>query len=256
MDELPKYAQFADELADVARGIARELFRSDFGVDIKDDATPVTIADRQIESALRDRIASAWPEHGMLGEEHGEHRIDAEWVWVIDPIDGTKAFASGKPLFGTLISLAHRGRPVLGVIETPALEERWSASEGGPALFHGKSCRVRAPRGLRDAVGYFGTPSTFEGAGAPALTLAERVQWTNWQCDCYAYGLLASGHVDLVVEHDLTPYDFAALVPVIEAAGGVVVDWSGEPLTLQSDGSIVAATCPALAAEARAVLRP
>lgn len=236
---------FAESLADVARPIAVRHFRSLGGVDQKQDRTPVTQADRAIERALRERIAAAFPAHGVFGEEEGEDRIDAEFLWVIDPIDGTKAFASGNPLFGTLVGLMHRGVPVLGVLDAPALGERWTAAAGLGARHQGRPIRVRAARPLADAVLYCTTPDALlDDVGFRSVR--QQVQWTSYGADCIAYGLVAMGGADLVVDRGLKPYDWCALAPILGEAGGALVDWRGRPLGLHSDGAVVAASCPGL----------
>lgn len=249
-----EHVDLALELADRARAVLRARFRTPVDEELKDDATPVTAVDREVEELLRERIRRAFPGHGILGEEHGAEGLDAEHVWVLDPIDGTKAFASGKPLFGSLIALVERGRPTVGVIECPATEERWlgvdpSPGSGGSvaagAWHDGAPCRVRAPRGLADAVLYT-IPLDLPGYRA----LRDGTRWTVHDADCYAYGLLASGTVDVVVESGLAPYDCCALAPVVRGAGGTIREWSGRGVGLVSDGTLVAASTPELATEA------
>jgi inositol-phosphate phosphatase/L-galactose 1-phosphate phosphatase/histidinol-phosphatase len=146
-----EFEALAHRLADRAGEIQRRYFRTSVAVDTKADASPVTIADREAEAAMRDLIAAAYPHHGILGEEHGQDRIDAEFVWVLDPIDGTKSFITGRPLFGTLIALAHRGRPVMGMIDQSILRERWIGSHGTSSAWNGRPIRVRACPRLEDA---------------------------------------------------------------------------------------------------------
>ncbi len=261
MSELAVLRAFAERLADRARPIARRYFRAEaatLGLVDKADATPVTAADLEIEHALRDMIAEAYPEHGVLGEEHGAWHADAPWQWVIDPIDGTRAFAAGKPQFGTLIALAHRGVPVLGVIDQPITAERWLGVRGEGAWFNGVPVRTRAhPPRLADAVVFITMPEQFVGPGAEAFArLRGACKGVAYGGDCYNYALVAGGHIDLVVEMGLKTVDFAALVNPIEEAGGVAVDWAGKALTLASDGSIVAAASRALADDVLRVLRP
>jgi histidinol phosphatase-like enzyme (inositol monophosphatase family) len=236
---LPEFLAFAQDLADLARGIALQHFRSLGAVDTKDDRTPVTEADRRIEDRLRAAIAARFPAHGVLGEEQGPTRPEAEWLWVLDPIDGTKAFASGNPLFGTLIGLMRGGRPVLGVMEAPALGERWAAADGLGATHQGRPIRARAGRGLADAVLYCTTPEACAGTGFDALR--GRVRWTSYGADCIAYGLLAMGCADFVVDRGLKVHDWCALVPILREAGAVLVDWDGGELRLDADGAVVAA---------------
>jgi inositol-phosphate phosphatase/L-galactose 1-phosphate phosphatase/histidinol-phosphatase len=229
------------ELAALARPIVLEHFRTPLAVDTKPDQSPVTIADRNAEAAMRAAIARAFPDHGVIGEEFGSERTDAEFVWVLDPIDGTKSFITGKPLFGTLIALAERGRPVVGVIDMPALDECWWGADDRGALMDGKPVRSRACGDLAQAMLYATTPQMFRGADAAAFArLAGAVRHTLYGADCYASALLAGGWNDLVVEASLQAYDFCALVPVVEGAGGVMTDWQGRPLTIASDGRVVA----------------
>jgi inositol-phosphate phosphatase/L-galactose 1-phosphate phosphatase/histidinol-phosphatase len=232
----------AERLADAARPIVMGYFESGVTAEAKADDSPVTAADRQAESAMRAILAAECPDHGILGEEHGRHNTDAEYVWVLDPIDGTVGFATGKPLFGTLIALCRNGAPILGIIDAPAVNERWIGVKGQPTTHNGAAVATRRCAELKDAWLYATTPDMFEGASAHAFQrLSDLIRRRAFGADCYAYGLLASGRVDLVVEADLQPYDYCALVPVIEGAGGVITDWSGGALTLSSDGRVCAA---------------
>ncbi len=243
----PRFVQLANELADAARPIAARYFRTGVTVDDKSDLSPVTIADREAETAMRELLTREVPDHGVFGEEHGAVRTDAEYVWVLDPIDGTKAFITGLPLFGTLIGLFHKGKPVLGIIDQPILQERWLGVDGERSTLNGKPISVRACAGIASAYMYSTAPSMFAGGHArPHQALTEKVKLFRWGGDCYAYGLLAAGHVDLVVEADLKLYDYAALIPVITGAGGVMTDWKGKALDMQSDGAVVAAGDPAV----------
>jgi histidinol phosphatase-like enzyme (inositol monophosphatase family) len=245
----------AHRLADAARPIVRRYFRSRLTVDDKTDASPVTVADREAESAMRTLLTAHVPQHGVFGEEHGAVRTDAEYVWVLDPIDGTKAFITGLPIFGTLIALLHRGRPVMGIIDQPILGERWLGIDGERSTFNGQPIGVRACCDLGQAYMYSTAPIMFSGAMEQRhADLTQRVKLFRWGGDCYAYGLLAAGHVDLVVENSLKLYDFAALVPVIKGAGGLITDWLGRELDMHSDGSVLAAGDAALHRQAADVL--
>jgi len=238
----PHWVQLAHRLADAARPIAARYFRTPVAVDDKIDQSPVTIADREAETAMRELLTAHVPAHGVFGEEHGAVRTDAEYVWVLDPIDGTKAFITGLPIFGTLIALLHRGRPVLGIIDQPILQERWLGVAGERSTLNGKPISTRACGALANAYMYSTAPGMFPDTYAkPHAALTEKVKLFRWGGDCYAYGLLASGHVDLVVEASLKLYDFAALVPVIKGAGGLITDWRGNELDMNSDGSVLAA---------------
>ena len=245
----------ANSLADAARPIAARYFRTPVTVDDKSDRSPVTIADREAETAMRTLLAKQVPAHGVFGEEHGAERTDAEYVWVLDPIDGTKAFITGLPIFGTLIALLHRGVPVLGVIDQPILKERWIGAAGRPSTLNGQPIKVRACASLDKAYMYSTAPLMFPGPIAKRHeSLAEQVKLFRWGGDCYAYGLLAAGHVDLVVENSLKLYDFAALVPVIKGAGGLITDWKGRELDMHSDGSVLAAGDPTIHRAASKIL--
>ncbi len=245
----------ANSLADAARPIAARYFRTPVTVDDKADQSPVTIADREAETAMRTLLDNRVPQHGVFGEEHGAVRTDAEFVWVLDPIDGTKAFITGLPIFGTLIALLHRGVPVLGIIDQPISKERWVGVVGQGSTLNGRPIKVRACPGLDKAYMYSTAPQMFDGATAGRhQALAEKTKLFRWGGDCYAYGLLAAGHVDLVVENSLKLYDFAALVPVIKGAGGLITDWRGRDLDMHSDGSVIAAGDPAILTAARQIL--
>jgi inositol-phosphate phosphatase/L-galactose 1-phosphate phosphatase/histidinol-phosphatase len=238
----PTYIALANQMADRAAAIILSYFRQKLTVEDKQDASPVTIADRESEEAMRRLIAQHAPDHGILGEEFGPERTDAEWVWVLDPIDGTKAFITGKPSFGTLIALLHEGVPVLGIIDQPVLRERWLGLSGRPSQLNGTAIACRPCPDIAQAALYATTPDMFRGADAARFErVRSAVKLVRFGADCYAAGLLALGFVDLMVEASLKPYDYMALVPVIEGAGGVVTDWQGGQLGLGSDGRIVAA---------------
>ena len=174
--------------------------------------TPVTAADRAAEAAMRGLIESRFPDHGIVGEEYGRVREDAEFVWVLDPIDGTKSFISGVPLFGTLIALTRAGRPILGIIDQPISRERWVGAAGGRSTLNGAAIRCRVSPGLDDATLFATTPEMFRGPDAAGFArVSAAVKLTRFGADCYAYGLLAAGFVDLVLEASLKPYDFCAM---------------------------------------------
>jgi inositol-phosphate phosphatase/L-galactose 1-phosphate phosphatase/histidinol-phosphatase len=245
----------AGALADAAGEVIRRYFRQTIAIDDKSDLSPVTIADREAEAAMRRLIEAHFPEHGIIGEEHGRVRAEAPYVWVLDPIDGTKSFISGIPLFGTLIALTFEGRPVLGVVDQPISRERWIGAAGRPSTLNGQPIRTRRCHDLAAATLYCTAPEMFEGADAAAFArLRAAVKLARYGADCYAYAILASGFIDLVVECSLKPYDFSALVPVIEGAGGVLTDWQGGALDLQAEGRVIACGDPALAPAARALL--
>jgi inositol-phosphate phosphatase / L-galactose 1-phosphate phosphatase / histidinol-phosphatase len=250
------YLAFAHELADRAGEVLRRYYRTPVTVDYKADESPVTIADREAERVMRDLIRSRFPEHGIEGEEFASEHGEAELVWNLDPIDGTKAFLSGRPTFGTLISLLRRGTPVLGLIDQCISHERWVGAFDAPSTFNGAAIRVRPCPDLAHAVLSTTSPQMFRTAEEQAAfaQVAQAVRVTVYGGDCYAYGLLAMGFTDLVVEADLDLHDFAALVPVIEGAGGVITDWRGQALDRDSEGRVLAAGDHRVHAQALALL--
>ncbi|MBM3949913.1 MAG: histidinol phosphate phosphatase [Rhodospirillales bacterium] len=225
-------------------------------IDDKADSSPVTVADRECEWALRAVVAEEQPGHGVVGEEMASTRADAEWVWVIDPIDGTKSFVTGKPLFGTLIALLRQGRPILGIIDHPAIDVRYLGIAGRPTTRNGEVVRVRSCDALKDAWLYATTPEMFRpGAEADAFArLKKKVKHPVFGAECLAYGLLAEGFVDLVCEATMKPVDYLPLVAVVEGAGGIITDWRGRPLGLDSEGQVLAAGDRRRHAEAMAAL--
>ena len=258
MADPAEFLAVAEEAADLAGRVIRPLFRSALLVEAKGDASPVTEADRAAERAIRDLLAARLPSHGVIGEEYGEDRPDAEWAWVLDPIDGTRAFVTGRPLFGTLIGLLHRGVPVLGLIDQPVTGERWIGVAGRPTRLVspiGGVAGCRPCASLDQAELSCTSPDMFDAATAPRFAaLKGEARRTTWGGDCIAYGLLAIGLVDVVVDATMKPWDWAALVPVIEGAGGRCTDWAGRPLRLDGDGSVLAVGDPALLPAASAIL--
>lgn len=233
---------FAERLADAAGEVIRPCYRAFGTVEHKADDSPVTRADREAEAAMRDLIRAHYPDHGILGEEYGDDRADAEFVWCLDPIDGTKSFVIGRPLFGTLVSLLHAGRPVVGIIDQCILRERWIGIVGEASAWNGRPIRTRACTCLADAVLSVTSPMMFDAGERTVFSrLEETVRLPMYGGDCYAYGLLAMGFVDVIAEAGLDVHDFAALVPVIEGAGGIMTDWRGAALELGSGGRVLAA---------------
>jgi inositol-phosphate phosphatase / L-galactose 1-phosphate phosphatase / histidinol-phosphatase len=237
------FADLAERLADAAGAVARRYFRTPVAVDDKADASPVTIADREAERAIRLILGQERPQDGVVGEEFGVERPDAEWVWVIDPIDGTKSFIAGRPIFGTLVALLRHGEPVLGIIDQPIINDRWVGVAGRGTTHNGAPARVRAcAGGLAAATLATTSPDLFPPDDRPRFRrAADAAKIPMYGGDCYNYGLLASGYVDLVIESGLKLYDFAALVPVVIGAGGVMTDWRGAPLNRHSAGDVIAA---------------
>jgi myo-inositol-1(or 4)-monophosphatase len=229
--------------ADIAGEIIRPYFRAGIAADQKSDQTPVTIADRGAEQAIRTVLAERFPDHGVLGEEFGLERPEAPFRWVLDPIDGTRAFITGRPTFGTLIALFHDDRPILGVIDQPVTGERWVGASGRPTTFRGPlggRAGCRPCPSLADAELSCTSAEMMLGADMPRWERLRRAVRRNyWGGDCYAYGLLAIGQIDIVAERDMHVWDWGALVPVIEGAGGSVTDWDGQPLRPDGDGRVL-----------------
>ncbi|MDE2562047.1 MAG: inositol monophosphatase family protein [Sphingomonadales bacterium] len=235
-------------LADAAGAAIRPYFRVESGRARKADATPVTLADRAAEEAMRAILTAEAPRDTVIGEEFGASAGNSNRSWVLDPIDGTTAFLAGRPLFGTLISLVVEGWPVLGVIDQPVLGERWVGASGRPTMFNGARAQTRACRELSDASLATTGPHYFDDHdGAHFMGLAAKTDHKRMVMggDCYNYAMLASGHIDVVCEANLKLHDWAALVPVVEGAGGTMCDWNGDPLHAGSDGHVLALGDPA-----------
>lgn len=241
----------AHRLADTARAAIRPHFRA-VSPEFKGDASPVTIADRDAEDAMRVILMEHFPQDGVIGEEYPEYEGRSGRKWVLDPIDGTISFIAGRPIFGTLIALMHDGWPVLGIIDQPIAGERWVGRIGAPTTLNGKEVRTRSCKSLDAAILATSSPHYFDAEGADAyMRLAHAVGGNKRQGmivyggDCYNYGLLASGTIDIVCEAGMALHDYAALVPVVEGAGGTMSDWQGNPLDANSDGTVLALGDPA-----------
>lgn len=236
----------AQRLADAAGAAIRPYFRADHGLETKDDASPVTLADKAAEAAMRRLIVAERPMDGIIGEEEEERAGSNGRTWVLDPIDGTRSFIVGRPIFGTLIALLEDGWPVLGIIDQPIIGERWLGVTGRPTLFNDKPAESRRCRELSQALLATTSPALFTDDQLHAFEHVDSaVLSTVLGGDCYNYGLVASGHLDLVIEAGLKLHDFAALVPVVEGAGGRMCDWQGDPLHAGSIGEVIAAGDPA-----------
>ena len=240
---------FSERLADAARAVITPYFRSNLLIDDKatDSATgqPVTRADRESEQAIRELIITRYPDHGIVGEEFEDRKSDAEFCWVLDPIDGTRAFIAGVPMFGTLIGLGYQGRPLLGVLDQPIMRERFVGTAQGSSL-NGKPIRTRKCSHLDQAI-YAVTDPRMMATPAQEVVfqrLMRETHLTQFGANCYAYGMLASGAIDLITENDLKPWDIYALIPIIEGAGGVVTGWAGGPA--EKSASVVACGDPIL----------
>jgi myo-inositol-1(or 4)-monophosphatase len=253
------FTAFVDQLAAVSAETILPFFRSALGVENKSRTggfDPVTQADRAAETAMRTLIKRNFPEHGVIGEEFGAERPDAEYVWVLDPIDGTKSFICGMPVWGTLIALTRGGEPIYGLMHQPFTREKFSG-DGRGSSYRGpagdRALRVRACAALQDAVLCTTSPLLMNDADRQCFGRVENaVRLSRYGGDCYAYCVLAAGHVDLVIETELKPYDVMALIPIVEGAGGIVTTWdNGRP---HHGGRIIAAGDKRVHAQAMALL--
>jgi histidinol phosphatase-like enzyme (inositol monophosphatase family) len=253
--QIEDFLAFADALGDAARAAILPHFRNAPAVEGKQGTRPgfdpVTVADREAERSIRSMIESRFPDHGIIGEEFGEKPSRSGFTWILDPIDGTRSFIAGLPLWGVLIALAHEGRPLIGVIDQPYLGERFRGWPGGADLVSRgsrRALRTRACERLPDAIIATTDASLFSGAEAVAFRqVRTTAKLARYGCDCYAYAMIALGTIDLVLESGLAPWDVAALVPVIAGAGGNVSDWRGDPIPgdwfLRVDARMQVAAC-------------
>ena len=253
------FTAFIGRLATASGETILPFFRTSLSIDNKStahDFDPVTEADRAAEAVMRRLIKANFPQHGIVGEEFGSEREDAEYVWVLDPIDGTKSFISGMPVWGTLIALTRNGEPIYGVMHQPFIREQFSG-DGRGARYRGpagdRTLRVRPCASLGDAVLCTTSPLLMKDADRKRFARVEKdVRLSRYGGDCYAYCVLAAGHVDLVIETELKPYDVLALIPIIEGAGGVITTWDNEPA--HKGGRIIAAGDKRVHAQAMALL--
>ncbi|MCD7457498.1 Bifunctional phosphatase IMPL2, chloroplastic [Datura stramonium] len=249
--ELDNFATVSNKIADAAGEVIRKYFRKSFDILDKEDLSPVTIADQAAEESMVKIIQENFPSHAIYGEEKGWRCQEetAEYVWVLDPIDGTKSFITGKPVFGTLIALLYKGKPILGVIDQPVLRERWTGLIGRRTTLNGQEISTRNCSSLSKAYLYTTSPHLFNGDAEIAFArVRSKVKVPLYGCDCYAYALLASGFVDLVIESGLKPYDFLSLVPVIEGAGGIITNWKGQQFNWKASAGSPATSLNVVAA--------
>jgi myo-inositol-1(or 4)-monophosphatase len=253
------FSAFVDELATLSGETILPFFRTALSVEDKSRGIafdPVTAADRAAETAMRSLIRRSFPAHGIIGEEFGEDREDAEYVWVLDPIDGTKSFISGMPAWGTLIGLTHFSTPVFGMMHQPFTRERFSG-DGGAARYRGPAgdrvLQTRRCAALADAVLFTTSPRIMKERDRRAFAeIEDKVRLSRYGGDCYAYCMLAAGHVDLVIETELNRHDIIPLIPIIAGAGGIVTTWEGS--APEGGGRIIAAGDERVHAAAREIL--
>ncbi len=247
-------SEFLLHVADLASDETLPHFRQLDTVDNKLSSgfDPVTVADKGADAAIRSAIQHSWPDHGIIGEEFGNHQPDAEYCWVIDPIDGTRAFISGLPLWGTLVALCHNMKPIAGLMAQPFTGERFLGVEGNTSLTRlgtAQELETSSVPELSSATFMTTSPELFVGAELSVFNeLRDACKMTRYGADCYAYCMVAAGHIELVVESGLNFFDIAALIPIVEGAGGIVTDWSGQPYP--RGGQVIAAANPEIHAQA------
>jgi len=253
---LKEFISFANILADKSSEIIMQFFRHQLNIEIKKDNTPVTIADKNSEEKIRELIKQTYPSHGIVGEEYESINLDSEFTWVIDPIDGTRSFIAGHKDFGTLIALLKNKKPILGIINCPAHQERWIGIQNQPTTLNGNVVTTSNIQKIKDGYaftsGLYFEDDEFKKAFDKII---QRAKYYRFGGDCYMYGMLASGLIDVVIEDTLKIYDYMALIPVIEGAGGVVSDKNNRPITLESDGSVVATANITLHKEVAEILK-
>ncbi len=239
---MEEFRIFAEALADASRAMLALAARRPHRGEEKSDGSPVTSVDRAVEQRLREMIGDAYPDHGIVGEEHGCSNPGNGHVWVLDPIDGTLPFLAGLPVYGTLIALLRDGLPLIGVIDMPATAERWVGAAGSPTTRNGEPVRVRPCEHLSEALLSTSNIDFYDADDLPALErLKAATRWTVYGGSCMAYAQIASGRIDVGVDVAFDVFDYLAHVPIIEGAGGVITDWQGEPLTLASGDRLIAA---------------
>ena len=236
-----EFSKFANSLADDASKTSMHYFRNKIEIEIKDDESPVTLADKETEQVIRERIRKEYPEHGILGEEYENEKIDSEFIWVIDPIDGTRSYIAGHKDFGNLISLTQNKKPIIGIINCPAHDERWVGVKNQSSTVNQQTVNTSSVTAIEDAYIftsglYFDEPHLRNAVDK----IKNKVRYFRYGGDCYMYGMVASGLIDIVIEDTLKAHDYMALVNVIEGAGGVISDKFGNEITTDSHGSVVA----------------
>lgn len=239
--QIEELVAFAHQVADAVAQVHRKYYRQPVSTEYKDDSSPVTQADKEAESVVRDMVMRRFPDHGILGEEYPAYQPEAEFLWVVDPVDGTKYFMTGHPVFALLLGLAYQGKFILGVIDQAISNERWIGADGYGSYLNNQAISTRKCKALNKAIlarpGY-----EWHTAGRDHYidTLWKSAHWSQWGVAPYDYGLLAAGHIDVVINAGPVIHDFAALDPVIRNAGGLITDWFGQPLTVDSPNHIIA----------------
>ena len=252
---MPNILATAMAITQAASAIPMSYFRKTLALEAKSDTSPVTIADRETEQFIRAELIKAFPNDGILGEEFGVIRAEAEAIWVVDPIDGTRSFITGSPMFGMLLGRVVAGRPEIGIVRMPALNETFAGAPGRGATLNGRPIACRQTKRLAEAMLYVNEAERITAANPDLfrrLTTAGHTRRMAY--DCYSHALVAAGQIDAVVDYGLEPYDYLPLIALIEAAGGLICDWQGQPLTMKSDGRVITACSPELRDEVLALL--
>lgn len=253
--QMQSFIDFSHQLADAVGEVHRKYFRQPVSTEYKEDSSPVTQCDQESEAVARELIMRHFPQHGILGEEFPPHQPEAEFVWIIDPVDGTKFFMTGHPLFALLLGLSYQGQFILGVIDQAITRERWLGADGFGTFLNGQPVHTRHCASLDQAiiarVGY-------EWHSAGRDHYIDRVwkasHWAQWGVAPYDYGLLVSGHLDMVITAGPLLHDIAAVEPIVRNAGGLMCDWYGRPLDMNSPNHVLALGNPALLPEVLKVL--
>ncbi|WP_166418628.1 inositol monophosphatase family protein [Cochlodiniinecator piscidefendens] len=237
-------------IAETAAIEARKYFRGQLGIEFKADESPVTHADKAVEAVVRDMISAQFPDHGIFGEEHGMEGAERAQMWIVDPIDGTRSFLSGHPLFGFLLGHLIDGTPTMGVVGMPAMHEIFAGAKGQGATLNGAPIHVSKQTELGQAILFINEGEKLYAQHPEVFNrLTKAGQTRRMAYDCYPHALVAAGHVDCVVDFDLQPYDYLPVSALVEAAGGIMTDWSGNALNMQSDGRTITAATPELHAQ-------
>ena len=233
---------FAFNFADVSKNILQKNYFKNFDIEEKNDGSLVTSIDKEIEEKFRKKLKKQFPHHGVIGEEFGYENQENEYVWILDQLDGTHSFIAGKPLFGTLICCIRRNKPIIGLIDIPILNQRWFGGENLGVKLNNKKCeRVLKKKGLDQTIMASTSLLMFDEKNRSTITnIYRKVKFPIFGTDCYAYGLLLSGKIDIIVEANMKPWDYMAQVALVQEAGGKITDWNGESLGINSDGKIIA----------------
>ena len=242
MSKIPQQLiKLANKCADASGKIIKKYFRKKIKINLKKDNTPFTKADIEAEKIIRELILKQEPNCGFVGEETGSINMNREYCWVVDPLDGTKSFITGKPTFGTLIGLLKNNKPVLGILNQPILNERWVGIAGVETKYNNKKVRVRKCKMIEGAKMYATSPMMFQGRNKKIYkNVRAKIGECLFGADCYSHGLMSLGFVDVILEANLKPWDYIASASIISGAGGKITDWNDNDLNLQSDGRILA----------------